>query len=130
MILELTEHVFDLAELFQAALATEFSFFFRKWSLGGHARPWGWVQKYMADVEIFFKAIELKQVGEFKGADVAPAFADFPLKIANHSAQVLESEASLEPLIPLSFPVKAQAQALSGQLAIEVVGRGNLCGEL
>ena len=128
--MKLTEHVFDLPDLLQAVLATELKFFLRKGSRRVYAGGWRWFQANTPDVEIFFEAVELKQVGEFEGADVASAFSDFPLEIVDHSAQVLESEASLEPLVPLSFPVKAQAQALSGQLAIEVVGRSNLCAEV
>jgi hypothetical protein len=63
----------------------------------------------LTDIEVFFEAIRLQQVGEFECADVAPALADFTLQVGNDPAQILEGEASPQPFIPLPFPVKAQA---------------------
>jgi len=64
----------------------------------------------------------LEEVGEFEGADVAALRADFPLKVEDDGAQILERVAQAQEFIPHPFPVKAQAQALAGQLAIELVG--------
>jgi hypothetical protein len=44
----------------------------------------------------------------------APTLADFALQITDHPAQILGREARPEPFKPLPFPVKAQAQALTG----------------
>ena len=77
-------------------------------------RTWRGFQAHATDVEVFFKAVELEQIGEFKSADIAAAFPDLALQIANDSAQVLEGEARPQPFVPLPFPVKAQAQALTG----------------
>ena len=46
------------------------------------------VKADVAQREVFFEAVELKEVGEFKGPDVASAFADFLLKIADESGDV------------------------------------------
>ncbi len=74
-----------------------------------------------ANVEVFFETVGLEKVGEFEGADVPAAFADFPLEIADHSLQVGFVEARVEELIPEAFAVKAQAHALAGEAAVERV---------
>ena len=44
----------------------------------------------VADVEIFFEAVGLQEVGEFEGADVAALGADLSLEIGNDGAQIWE----------------------------------------
>ena len=76
----------------------------------------------VADVEIFLEAVRLEEGGEFESADVAALSADLTLEIGNDGAEILERVAETQEFIPHPFPVKAQAQALAGQLAIELVG--------
>ena len=38
-------------------------------------------QAHPTDLEVFLEALELEEVGEFEGTDVAPLSADLPLKI-------------------------------------------------
>jgi hypothetical protein len=64
----------------------------------------------------------LEEVGEFEGADVAALGADLALKIGDDGAQIVEGVAGAEQFVPQAFAVKAQAQALTGQVAIELVG--------
>ena len=45
---------------------------------------------YPADLEVFFKAVGLQQVGEFEGARVSASGPDFPLQIGDEGAQVLQ----------------------------------------
>ena len=71
-----------------------------------------------ADVEVFFEAIQLEEIGELEGADVAAAFPDLPLEIADDPLEVGFGEAGVEELKPEPFPVKAQAHALAGEPAI------------
>ena len=91
---------------------------------------WAWkgLQTHAPDIEVLLEAIGLEQVGEFERADIAATFADFALQVADNSAQVFRREARPQPFKPLSFPVKSQAQALSGQLAVELMDRGDLLG--
>src|SRR2546425_11677515 len=76
----------------------------------------------VADVEIFLEAVRLEEVGEFESADVAALSADLTLEVGDDGAQILERVAQAQQFIPAPFPVKAQAQALTGELAIELVG--------
>jgi hypothetical protein len=73
----------------------------------------------VTDVEVFFEAIGLEQVGEFEGADVAAAFPDLPLQINNHASEFLAREALMQQFIPLPFAHEVQPQFLAGQLAVE-----------
>ena len=128
---KLSEGVFDLAEVFQALLAAEFPFFFLQ-RRSGRVRARRWRQRGEADapdLEVFFKPVGLEQVDEFEGADIAAVFPDFPLQVGDDLAQVGQGEASAKPFEPLSFPVEAQAQVLAGQLAVELVGGGDLFGD-
>jgi hypothetical protein len=80
-----------------------------------------WGEANPADVEVFLEAIELQQVGEFEGADVATAAGDFGLEIAHDADEVGEGEAGPEELKPEPLPVKAQGEALTGEAAIGLV---------
>jgi hypothetical protein len=82
----------------------------------------------MADVEIFLEAVGLEEVGEFEGADVAALGADLTLKVGDDGAQLLKGVTQAQKFIPHPFAVKAQAQALAGQLAIELVGLADGAG--
>jgi hypothetical protein len=108
------EAFFDLADLLQTLEAPHFALALRE--RGGSLRtgPWQWFQAHASNVEIFFEAIRLEQVGELEGADIAAALTDFALEVSDDAAQVLWGEARPEPFKPLPFPVKAQAQALTG----------------
>ena len=123
---ESTEVLLDAADDLQAAEAAAFPF-----GLGqrrGRWRGWGWewFQANASDVEVFLEAIQLEEVGEFQGADIAAAVADLALEVGNDAAQVLEGKAGPQLVMPLVFAVKAQAQRLAGQLAVELVGGGDL----
>ena len=74
-----------------------------------------------ADVEIFLEAIELQEVGEFECADISALSTDFLLEISDYALQVCSTEAGAEELTPESFAIEAQAQALSGPLAVKLV---------
>ena len=91
---------------------------------------WEWrrFQAHTPNVKVFFEAVGLEQIGQLEGADIAPAMADFTLKVSDDPAQVLEGEAGTQPFIPLPLPVKAQAQGLTGQLAVQLVSGGYLLG--
>jgi hypothetical protein len=78
--------LFDLAELIQAVPATALPFRFGQgWR---RRRTWAGrrLQADLADVEVFLKSVQLEEVGEFEGADVAAAFPDFPLEIGHNAA--------------------------------------------
>jgi len=117
-----------LVDVLQGVKAPPFTFLLGERGGGMGHGAWKGLQAHAPDVEVFFEAIELEQVGELEGTDIAAAFADFALQISDHPAQVLWREACPQPLIPLPFPVKAQAQALTGQLAVKLMGGGNLLG--
>ena len=70
---------------------------------------------------VFLEAVELEEIGEFEGADVATGMADFPLKIAHDLGQVSEGKAGAEELEPEPLPVKAQGKVLTGEMAIGLV---------
>jgi hypothetical protein len=108
------EALFELADLLQALEAPYFALALRERGQSLRTGPWQWFQAHASNVEVFFEAIWLEQVGELEGADVAAAFADFALQITDHPAQILWREARPQPFKPLPFPVKAQAQALTG----------------
>jgi hypothetical protein len=76
-------------------------------------------------LEVFLKAIRLEEVGEFEGADVAALGSDLVLEVEDDAAQILEGVAQAQQFIPHSLTVKGQAQALTGQLAIELVRLGD-----
>ena len=81
-----------------------------------------WAQPHAADLEVFFEAIGLQEIGELEGADIAALGADFALQVSEDRAQVLQRVADAQKLIPHSFPVKGQAQRLAGELTVEPVG--------
>ena len=123
-ILEQAELVFKMAQLRQGVLTATLLF--------GRRAAWGEGEGFgvrgfgpeakAADIEIFLETVGLEQVGEFEGADVAAPSPDLTLKIGDDGAQILEGVAQAQQFIPHPFPVKGQAQALAGQLAIELVG--------
>ena len=80
-----------------------------------------WFEPHTADVEVFLEVIQLEEVGEFEGADVAPGVADFPLEIAHHADQVGAGKARAGELKPEPLPVKTQGQVLPGEPAIGLV---------
>ena len=84
------------------------------------AESWG-LEPDAADVEIFLEAIELQEVGEFECADISALCTYFFLEIGEHAFQVCSAEAGTEELTPESFAIEAQAQGLSGPLAVKLM---------
>jgi hypothetical protein len=80
------------------------------------------------NVKVFLEAIGLEQIRELEGADIAAPFADFALEISDHPAQVLRREARPQPFVPLPLAIKAQTQALTGQVAVELMDGRYLLG--
>ena len=80
------------------------------------------------DVEVFLEAVQLEQVGEFEGADVTTAVADFLLEVAHELDQVGESEAGAEELKPEPLPLKTQREVLTGEAAVGLVQLHDLSG--
>src|SRR6266516_1847140 len=82
-----TKSLFELSEVFQCLSAATFLFVGGQWRgrFGGRGAG-GRFQAYAADVEVFFKAIGLKQVGQLEGADVAAALPNLPLQVNNHAS--------------------------------------------
>ena len=54
-----------------------------------------------ADVEVFFEAIGLEEIGEFQSPDIATAFLDFALEVADDAVQVVEADAGLQEFVPV-----------------------------
>jgi hypothetical protein len=79
------------------------------------------LEAHTPDIEILLEPIGLEEIGQLEGADIAAALAHFALEVANHPPEVLGAEACSQPFIPRSLAVKAQAQALTGELAVEVM---------
>jgi hypothetical protein len=77
-------------------------------------------------VEVFFEAVELEEVGEFEGANVAAFFADFLLEVGDDATEVLRAEARPEELVPEPLAIEAQGEFLAGKIAVKVVDLGNL----
>ena len=74
-----------------------------------------------ANVEVFFEAVELEEVGEFERADVAATGTDFLLQIAHDTPELLSTEAGAQELEPESLAIIAQGELLAGELAVEVM---------
>jgi len=55
------------------------------WPRRGHGR----CEANPTDLEVFVEAVELEEVGEFEGADIAPTGADFALEVEDDGANVL-----------------------------------------
>lgn len=85
----------------------------------------GRVELHPADVQILFKAVELEEVGELQGADIAASLADLPLGIADDPLQIGFGKARVKEFIPEPFPIKEQAHALPGQAAVQRVSQVN-----
>jgi len=81
-------------------------------------RRLGRVELHLADIQVFFEAVDLEEVGEFEGSDVSSSFPDFPLEIADDFLEIGFIEAGVEEFIPEPFPIKVQAHALAGQPAV------------
>jgi hypothetical protein len=119
------EVCFDLAQSFQGTLAALFLLEGR----AGRRRAWrrglaGWrrgTQSDSADVEVFLKPIQLEQIGELEGADIAAAVADLLLEVAHNLGEVSQGKAGAVELEPEPLPVKTQAEVLTGELAIGLV---------
>ena len=114
----------ELGEDLEGPLARGFALF-----RGGRGCRWrragrggfGGEELNAADLEVFFEAVGLEEVGEFEGPDVPAACADFLLEIADDALEVGFVEAGLEEVEPEAFAIKAQADGLTGQAAVEGV---------
>ena len=123
--------IFEFAQSRQGTLAAEVLFCWgggwawrRVWS-GGVKRT----EVDATDVEVLFEAVELKEIGEFEGADVATGLADFPLEVADDAGEVGEGEAGLKEVKPEALAVEAEEEALAGEAAIGLVKLFELVGE-
>jgi len=67
------------------------------------------------------KAVELEEVGEFEGADVAAGVADLLLQVAYDLGQVLGREAGTVELKPEPLTVKAQGEVLTREAPVGLV---------
>jgi hypothetical protein len=97
----------------------------RRWRGG---RLWGrerGAETDPSDVEVLLEAVGLEEIGELEGADVAAFLADLALEVGDDLAEVVEGEAGAEPLEPVALAVKAQREALAGELAVELMGVGD-----
>ena len=120
----MAKFLFEITQLPQSVLTAALLF-------GGRTgRNGGWIfgawfdgQTNAADVEVFLEAIQLEEVGEFEGADVAPGVADFLLEITHDLNEIGEGEAGAVELKPKPLPVKTQREVLTGQVAIGVMER-------
>ena len=74
-----------------------------------------------ADIQIFFEAVDLQEVGKLERANIPASLADLPLEIADNLLEIGLVEARVEELIPEPFPIETQAHALARQAAIERV---------
>src|SRR5687767_10998058 len=119
-----------MLELLQSVTTTLLLFNWRTVRRGRRdLRRYG-VQAHPADVQILFKAVELEQVGEFEGTDMASCGSDFLLEIAHHLPKVPAGKAGAQELKPEAFPVKAEGESLAGELAIELMKLPDLCGAI
>ena len=79
------------------------------------------VESDPANVEVFFEAVELEQVGEFERADVTAAGTDFLLQIAHDTLELVSCEAGAQELEPEPHTIIAQGELLAGELAVEAM---------
>lgn len=75
-----------------------------------------------AQGEVFFEAIELKEIGEFEGADVTTAGPDFTLEVEDELAEVFERVPLGEDQGPLTLTIEMKREMLSGEFGIKRVG--------
>jgi hypothetical protein len=85
-------------------------------------------QAKLADVPIFFEPVELEQVGKFESPDVAASSPYFPLQIGDDPAEMFCGITGAKEVKPGVLAVKAQTQALAGQLAVKGVSLKDLFG--
>jgi hypothetical protein len=74
----------------------------RSWSWG-----FGWVELNPADIQIFFEAVDLQEVGKLESADVPASLPDLSLEVADDPLEIGFVEARVEELIPKPFSIKA-----------------------
>ena len=73
------------------------------------------------NVEVFFEAVELENVGEFERADVAVTGTNFLLQITHDTPELLRSEAAAQELKPEPLTIIAQGKLLASEVAVEVM---------
>ena len=79
------------------------------------------VESNLANVEVFFEAVELEKVGEFECADVTATGTDFFLQIAHDTLELARCEAGAQELEPEPLTIIAQGELLAGELAVEAM---------
>jgi hypothetical protein len=72
-------------------------------------------------IEIFFEAVELKEIGEFERADVAASGADLLLEVAHDALEGIGVESGAQELEPEPLTLVAQGKLLAGELAVEAM---------
>ena len=85
---------------------------------GGSGRG---VESDLANVEVFFEAVELEKVGEFERADVTASGTDFLLQVAHDTLELVRCEAGAQELEPEPLTIIAQGELLAGELAVEAM---------
>jgi hypothetical protein len=73
------------------------------------------------EIEVFFEAVELKEVGEFERTDVAAAGTDLLLEVAHNALEGVGVKSGAQELEPEPLAVVAQREVLSGELAVEAM---------
>ena len=91
----------------------------------GRLRSGDGLQANAADIEIFLEEIELKEVAQLQGADIASLVSDFFLEVGDDAADVFQGVAAVEEFVPGAFTVESQPEVLCGQIAVKLVGLGN-----
>jgi hypothetical protein len=80
-----------------------------------------WLELDVDDIEVFFEAVELKEVGEFERTDVATTGTDLLLEVAHDALKGVGVESGAQELEPEPLAVVAQGEVLSGELAVEAM---------
>jgi len=73
------------------------------------------------DIEIFFEAVELKQIGEFEGTDIAASGTDLLLEVAHDALEGVGVEAGAQELEPEPLAVVTQGELLAGEPAVKAM---------
>jgi len=84
------------------------------------AGRWG-LEPDFDEIEVFFEAVELEQIGEFERADVAAAGTDLLLEVAHDALKGVGVKSGAQELEPEPLAVVAKGEVLSGELAVEAM---------
>jgi hypothetical protein len=80
-----------------------------------------WLELDVDEIEVFFEAVELKEVGEFECTDVATTGTDLFLEVAHDTLEGVGVKSGAQELEPEPLAVVAQGEVLSGELAVEAM---------